>query len=160
MHQSDISKMLPPSTSNLVSFMFSKSRYFIGLISFSSIKQVTPLASFSSYDFCVPVAEREHVWFRHMLRWYYFGCVGITLVMLALDIWLHILVILYFTSTLVSRCNYLPKKVPKRIVQKKRQQQIRDEDVSFILSFIYWVQQPFRGWGSFSWRHWNGWIPQ
>ena len=24
----------------------------------------------------------------------------------------------------------------------------------------YWVQQPFRGWGSFSWIHWNGWIPQ
>ena len=38
---------------------------------------------------------------------------------------------------------------PKRIIQKKRQQQIRDEDVSFILSFIYWVQQTFRGWGSF-----------
>ena len=66
----------------------------------------------------------------------------------------------YFTPTLVSRCNALPKKVPKRIIQKKRQQQIRDEDVSFIRSFIYWVQQPFRGWGSFSWIHWNGWIPQ
>ena len=66
----------------------------------------------------------------------------------------------YFTPTLVSRCNALPKKVPKRIIQKKRQQQIRDEDVSFILSFIYWVQQPLYGWGSFSWIHWNGWIPQ
>ena len=66
----------------------------------------------------------------------------------------------YFTPTLVGRCNALPKKVPKRIIQKKRQQQIRDEDISFILSFIYWVQQPFRGWGSFSWIHWNGWIPQ
>ena len=65
----------------------------------------------------------------------------------------------YFTPTLVSRCNALPKKVPKRIIQKKRQPQIRDEDVSFILSFIYWVQQPFHGWGSFSWIHWNGWIP-
>ena len=61
---------------------------------------------------------------------------------------------------MVSRCNALPKKVPKRIIQKKRQQQIRDEDVSFILSFIYWVQQPLYGWGSFSWIHWNGWIPQ
>ena len=77
---------------------------------------------------------------------------------LPLDIWLHILVILFY-PTLVCRCNALPKKVPKRIIQKKRQQ-IRDEDVSFILSFIYWVQQPFRGWGSFSWIHWNGWIPQ
>ena len=70
----------------------------------------------------------------------------------------------YFTPTLVGRCNALPKKVPKRIIRKKkkkkRQQQIRDEDVSFILSFIYWVQQPFHGWGSFSWIHWNVWIPQ
>ena len=39
----------------------------------------------------------------------------------------------------------MPKKVPKRIIQKLKTGQIRDEDVSFILSFIYWVQQPFRG---------------
>ena len=78
---------------------------------------------------------------------------------LPFDIWLYILVF-YFTPTLACRCKALPKKVPKRIIQKKRQQQIRDEDVSFILSFIYWVQQPFHGWGSFSWIHWNGWIPQ
>ncbi len=32
--------------------------------------------------------------------------------------------------------NAMPKKVPKGIIEKKRQQQIRDEDVSFILSFI------------------------
>ena len=68
------------------------------------------------------------------LRWYHVGCVGITL---ALDIWLHILVILYFTSTLFSRCNALPKEVPNRIIQKEKTGQIRDEDVSFILSFIY-----------------------
>ena len=67
---------------------------------------------------------------------------------LPLDIWLHILVILFYL-TLVSQCNTLLKKVPKRIIRKKRQQQIKDEGVSFILSFIYWVQQPFRGWGSF-----------
>ena len=66
----------------------------------------------------------------------------------------------YFIPTLVIRCNALPKKVPKELYKRKRQQQIRDEDVSFILSFIYWVQQPFHGWGSFSWIHWNGWIPQ
>ena len=66
----------------------------------------------------------------------------------------------YFTPKLVSWCNTLPKKVPKRIIQKKRQKQIRDEDVSLIHSFIYWFQQPFRGWGSFSWIHWNGWILQ
>ena len=94
------------------------------------------------------------------LRWYFVGSVGISLVMLALDIWLHILVILYFSPTLFSRCNALPKEVPKRIIQKEKTGQIRDEDVSFIVSFIYWVQQPFRGWGSFSWIHWNGWIPQ
>ena len=39
----------------------------------------------------------------------------------------------YFTPTLVSRCNTLPKKVPKRIIQKKRQQQMRDE--TFLLYF-------------------------
>ena len=61
---------------------------------------------------------------------------------------------------MTGRCNGLPKKVPKRIIQKKRQQQIRDEHVSFIISFICWVQQQFHGWGSFSWIHWNGWIPQ
>ena len=61
---------------------------------------------------------------------------------------------------LPPRCLALPKKVPKRIIQKKKQQQIRDEDVSFILSFIHWVQQPLHGWGSFSWIHWNGWTPQ
>ena len=66
----------------------------------------------------------------------------------------------YFTPTLDCRCYALPKKVPKELYKKKRQQQIRDEDVSFILSFIYWVQRPFHGWGSFSWIHWNGWIPQ
>ena len=32
-----------------------------------------------------------------------------------------------------------PRKF-QRIIQKKRQQQIRDEDVSFIFSFIHWVQ--------------------
>ena len=51
----------------------------------------------------------------------------------------------YFTPTLIGRCNTLPKKSSKRIIQKKRQQQIGDEDVSFILSFIYWVRQPFHG---------------
>ena len=56
--------------------------------------------------------------------------------MLALDIWLHILVILYFTPTLVNRCNALPKEVPKRIIEKEKTGQIKDEDVSFILSFI------------------------
>ena len=66
----------------------------------------------------------------------------------------------YFIPMLASRCNALPKKVPKELYKRKDQQQIRDEDVSFILSFIYWVQQPFHGWGSFSWIHWNGWIPQ
>ena len=65
----------------------------------------------------------------------------------------------YFTPTLTGWCNALPNKVPKRIIQKKRQQQIRDEYVSFILSFIYWVQQSFHGWGSFSWIHRKGWIP-
>ena len=78
---------------------------------------------------------------------------------LPFDIWIHILVILFY-PTLVSQCNALPKKVSKELYKRNRQKQIRGEDVSFILSFIYWVQQPFRGWGSFSWIHWNGWISQ
>ena len=64
----------------------------------------------------------------------------------------------YFTPTWLVGVT-LGQESPKRIIQKIRQQQIRDKDVSFILSFIYWVQQPFPGWGSFSWIHWNGWIP-
>ena len=36
----------------------------------------------------------------------------------------------HFTPMLASRCNALPYKVPKRLIQKKRQQQIRDVDIS------------------------------
>ena len=74
---------------------------------------------------------------------------------LLLDIWLHILVILFYPM-LVSRCNASPQKN----YTKEKTKQIRDEDVSFIFYFIYWVQQPFYGWGSFSWIHRNVWIPQ
>ena len=56
-HQSDISKMLPFSTSNLVSLC--SSNLATSLILFSSIKQVTPFVSFSSSGFRVPVTERE-----------------------------------------------------------------------------------------------------
>ena len=100
------------------------------------------------------------------LCWYFVGSIGISLVALVLC-WLcwreisdSIFWLFYFTTTLSGQCKALPKKVPKRIIQKEKTGQIRDEDVSFILSFIYWVQQPFRGWGNFSWIHWNGWIPQ
>ena len=64
-----------------------------------------------------------------------------------------------FTPRWLASAMPCPKKVPKEIYKKKRQKQIRDENISSILSFIYWVQQQFRGWGSFSWIHWNGWIP-
>ena len=53
------------------------------------------------------------------LCWYFVGSVGISLVMLALDIWLHILVTLYFTPTLSGRWNALPKKVPKELYKRK-----------------------------------------
>ena len=33
-----------------------------------------------------------------------------------------------------------PKKVPRELYKKKRQKQIRDENISSILSFIYWVK--------------------
>ena len=59
-HQLDTSKMLLFSTWNLCSSNLDTSR---GLISFSSIKQVTPLASFSSSGFHVPVTERAHLLF-------------------------------------------------------------------------------------------------
>ena len=62
-YQSDISKMLWFSTSNLVSFMFIKSRHFteVYLILLHKTSH-TPLASFSS-SFRVPVAERAHLLF-------------------------------------------------------------------------------------------------
>ena len=56
----------------------------------------------------------------------------------------------WFYLTSASRCNSLNKKGPKKLY-KRRQQQMRDEDVSFIFSFISWVQHPFYGWGSFPW---------
>ena len=60
-HQSDIRKMILFSTSNFyVSLCSSNLATSRGLITFSSIKQVTPLSSFSSSGFCVPVAERAH----------------------------------------------------------------------------------------------------
>ena len=34
-----------------------------------------------------------------------------------------------------------PKKVPKEMYKKKRQKQIRDENTSSTLSFIYWVKR-------------------
>ena len=95
--------------------------------------------------------------FRFMLRWYYVGCVGISLVMLALGIWLHIFG--YFI--LPPRCLIGEMSCPRKS-QKELEKTATDmrRNVSFILSFIYWVQQPFHGWGSFSWIYWSGWIPQ
>ena len=71
--------------------------------------------------------------------------------------WLHC-----FTPRWLAGAMPCPKKVPKELYKKKKKRlkQIRDEDVSFILSFIYWVQQTFHELGSFSWIHWNRWIPQ
>ena len=55
---------------------------------------------------------------------------------LLFDIWLHYEVILFY-PTLASRCNSLNKKGPKELY-KRRQQQLGDEDVSFI-SFLYFL---------------------
>ena len=66
----------------------------------------------------------------------------------------------YFTPRWLAGATPCPKKSQKELYKKKRQKQIRDENISFILSFICWVQQPFRGCGSFSLIHWNGWISQ
>ena len=61
-HQSDISKMLLFSSSNLVSFMFIKSHHFTWAYHVLLHKTSTPLVSFSS-DFRIPVAERAHLLF-------------------------------------------------------------------------------------------------
>ena len=61
------------------------------------------------------------------------GCV-------AVDIWLHILVILFY-PTLTGRRNALPKESPKRNIQKREdRKKIRNVNISSILSFIYWVK--------------------
>ena len=60
-HQSDISKILPFSTSNLVSFIFIKSRHFTE--AYLILLHKTSHASFSSSGFHVPVAERAHLLF-------------------------------------------------------------------------------------------------
>ena len=67
--------------------------------------------------------------------------------------------LVYFTPRWLVGVMPCPRKSLKNYTKEKKQQ-IREEDVSFILSFIYWVQQTFHEWGSFSWIHWNGWIPQ
>ena len=86
------------------------------------------------------------------LCWYYVGYVGVRYLTPYFGY-------IIFYPHIVWSVKCLAPESPKRIIQKKRQQQIRNEDVSLILSFIYWVQQPFHGWGSFSWIHCNSWIP-
>ena len=62
-----------------------------------------------------------------------------------------ILRLFYFYPTLTCWCNSLNKKAQKELYER-RQQQIGDEDVFLKnFSFISWVQQPFNGWGNFSW---------
>ena len=71
------------------------------------------------------------------LRWYFIGYVGVRYLTPYFGY------IIFYPH--VSECNALLKEVPKGIIQKEKTGQIRDEDVSFILSFINWVQQPFHG---------------
>ena len=66
----------------------------------------------------------------------------------------------YFTPSWLAGAMPCPKNVPKEIYKKKRLKQIRDKDVSFILSFIYWVQQAFHVWGSFFLNTLKWWILQ
>ena len=49
--------------------------------------------------------------------------------------WLHC-----FTPRWLVGAMPCPKQVPKEIYKKKRQKQIRDENTSSTLSFIYWVK--------------------
>ena len=49
--------------------------------------------------------------------------------------WLHC-----FTPRWLAGAMPCPKKVPKEMYKKKRQKQIRDENTSSTLSFIYWVK--------------------
>ena len=61
--QSDISKILPSSTSNLVSFIFIKSRHFTEAYLILLHKTSQPLASFSSSGLHMLVVERAHLLF-------------------------------------------------------------------------------------------------
>ena len=58
--------------------------------------------------------------------------------------------VFYFTPLWQVGVMPCPRKSQKELY-KRKQQQIGDEDVSFIFSFISWVQQPFHWWGSFPW---------
>ena len=62
---------------------------------------------------------------------------------LPFDIWLHYEVI-FFYPTLASWCNSLNKKDPKELYER-RQQQIGDEDVSFIF-FLYFLDSTTIQW--------------
>ena len=79
------------------------------------------------------------------LRWYFVGSVDITLVMLAFDIWLHILVILYFTPTLFSRCNALPKRSPKKNYTKRKDRTDKRHTFLYLLgsTTIPWMREFF-----------------
>ena len=81
--------------------------------------------------------DGETVGFRLMLRWYYVGCVGITLVALALDIWLYILVISYLTPP--PRCLVgvmpCPRKSQKNYTKEKTATDKRRR--RFFYTFLY-----------------------
>ena len=85
------------------------------------------------------------------------GSVGVQgQAVLPLDIWLYFEVILFY-PTLSSWCNSLNKKAQKELYDR-RQQQIGDEDVSFIF-FLYFLGSTMDE-GIFHEYNWNGWIPQ
>ena len=65
----------------------------------------------------------------------------------------------YFTPTLASRSNTLPKKVPKNYTKEKTATDKRRR--RFFYTFLYLLGSSAIPWmREFSWMHWNGWTPQ
>ena len=69
------------------------------------------------------------------LCWYYIGCVGISLVMLALDIWLHILVILFYPHVVWS-VECLAQESPKKNYTKRKDRTDKRRR-RFFYTFLY-----------------------
>ena len=88
------------------------------------------------------------------LRWYYVGYVGVRYLT-------PYFAYIIFYPHVVWSGECLAQESPKRIIQKKRQQQIRDEDVFFLYFPLFTAfNNHSMDEGVFSWIHWNGWIPQ
>ena len=70
--------------------------------------------------------------------------------MLLFGIWLHS-GLFYFYLTLSCWFNFLDIKNTKELYERRREEKIGGQYITFIFCLYFWVQQPFRGWGNSSW---------